>query len=60
MPLIKNKQIVADTWQHVDGGAALPAEGGVIVSLARWQAERPALSGRNAPLGIRQIGRAHV
>ena len=53
MPLIKNKQVVADTWQHVDGEAALPAEGGVIVSLARWQAERPALAARNAPLGIR-------
>jgi len=53
MPLIKNRQIVTDTWQHVDDDAALLAEGGVIVSLARWQAGRPALAGRNAPLGIR-------
>lgn len=53
MPLIKNKQVVTDTWQHVDGESALPAEGGVIVPLARWQAERSVLVGRNAPLGIR-------
>ncbi len=53
MPLIKNKQIVADTWQYVGDEAAIPADGGVIVSLARWQAERSVLVGRNAPLGIR-------
>lgn len=53
MPLIKNMQVVTDTWQHVDDESALPTEGGVIVSLARWQAERSVLVGRNAPLGIR-------
>lgn len=53
MPLIKNKQIATDTWQHVDDKSVLPADGGVIVSLARWQAERSVLVGRNAPLGIR-------
>ena len=53
MPLIKDKQVVTDTWQHVDGESALTAKGGVIVSLARWQAERSVLVGRNTPLGIR-------
>ncbi len=53
MPLIKDRRIVADDWRHVADGEALPAEGGVIVSLARWQAERDSLDGRNAPLGIR-------
>ena len=53
MPLIKNKRIAADTWRHVDDEAPLPTDGDVIVSLARWQAEREALRGRNAPLGIR-------
>ncbi len=53
MPLIKSKQVVIDTWQHVDDEMALPADGGVIISLARWQAEQTVLVGRNAPLGIR-------
>lgn len=53
MQLIKDRRIVADSWRHVADDAALPADGGVIVSLARWQAERAALHGRNAPLGVR-------
>lgn len=53
MPLIKDRRVVADTWQHVEDGAPLPAEGGAIVSLARWQEEKPELAGRNAPLGVR-------
>jgi uncharacterized protein (DUF934 family) len=53
MPLIKDRMIVADDWRHVGDDEALPAAGGVIVSLARWQAERATLDGRNAPLGIR-------
>tara|TARA_R110001606_G_scaffold58293_3_gene139781 strand:- start:393 stop:914 length:522 start_codon:yes stop_codon:yes gene_type:complete len=53
MPLIKDRSVVDDTWHHVGDADSLPAEGGVIVSLARWQAERAVLDGRNAPLGIR-------
>lgn len=53
MPLIKDQQIVTDDWQHVEDGDALPATGGAIVSLARWQADAESLNGRNAPLGIR-------
>lgn len=53
MPLIKDRQIVADSWRHVGDDEPLPAEGGVIVSLTRWQTEREVLEGRNAPLGIR-------
>lgn len=53
MPLIKDRSVVADSWTHVGDDEALPGEGGVIVSLARWQAEREQLDGRNAPLGIR-------
>lgn len=52
MPLIKNKRVVTDTWRHVDDETPLPTDGDVIVSLTRWQAEREALRGRNAPLGI--------
>jgi uncharacterized protein (DUF934 family) len=53
MPLIRKKRVVADTWQHADDETSLPAAAGAIVSLARWQSERLALIGRNAPLGIR-------
>ena len=53
MPLIKDRTVVVDAWRHVGDADALPTDGGVIVSLGRWQAERTALDGRNAPLGIR-------
>ena len=53
MPLIKNGRICTDDWRHLDDDAPLPGAGGVIVSLARWTAERDALVRRNAPLGIR-------
>lgn len=53
MPLIKDRMVVEDSWCHVEEGEVIPAEGGVIVSLARWQAERDSLTGRNAPIGIR-------
>ena len=53
MPLIENGRAVADTWVSLADDAALPAEGAIVVSFARWQAERDALSARTAPLGVR-------
>jgi len=53
MPLVENGRLVADSWVSLADDAAVPAEGGVIVSLARWQAERDALSARTAPVGVR-------
>jgi uncharacterized protein (DUF934 family) len=41
----------ADAWMRVVDDAALPS-GPVIVSKKRWLAEREALAGRNAPLGL--------
>ncbi|WP_341897042.1 DUF934 domain-containing protein [Ferrovibrio terrae] len=53
MPLLKNGHIVGeDAFQPVADDAALPASGAVLVSYARWQAEKDQLSGRNSPLGI--------
>ncbi len=52
MPLLKGGRIVDDPWTAVDDDMALP-EGGAIVSLERWQAEREQLQARNAPLGVR-------
>jgi uncharacterized protein (DUF934 family) len=53
MPLIKHRHIVVDTWQQIDDDAPIPPDGGAIVSLDRWLAERDTLIGRNAPLGVR-------
>ncbi|MDD3444641.1 MAG: DUF934 domain-containing protein [Zavarzinia sp.] len=53
MKIVKEGAPVADTWTHVGDEAELPDGGAVIVSLARFKAERDALMGRNAPLGLR-------
>ena len=55
MQIIKDRAVVEDDWQHVDGepGEALP-EGKIIVSLARWTAEKEGLiRRRNSGLGVR-------
>lgn len=52
MALIKDKALAEDGWTHVGDEDELPPEGGAIVTLARWRAEREALSGRNAPIGV--------
>ena len=53
MALIKHGQLVADEFIAVADDEALPAEGAVLVSLARWQAERAALLERGLPVGVR-------
>jgi uncharacterized protein (DUF934 family) len=53
MPLIKDDRIADDPWISVADEEILPEGAPAIVSLARWRAERSALAGRNAPLGIR-------
>ena len=52
MPLIKDGKLVADSFAAVADDAALP-EGGIMVSLARFQKERDALLARNTPLAVR-------
>ena len=44
--------IDGDDWTHVAAGEALP-DAPAILPLARWLAQREALMGRNAPLGVR-------
>ncbi len=53
MPLIKGGEEVADAWVFAADGDALPAAGAVVVSLARWLAERDTLLARSDPLGVR-------
>ncbi|MGQ9365888.1 DUF934 domain-containing protein [Azospirillum sp. A39] len=53
MPLVKDGRPAEDTWTTLADDAPLPAVGAVIVSLARWRAEREALLARGGPLGVR-------
>ena len=52
MPLLKAGQIVDDPWIRGAEDAALPDDQPVLITHARWEAEKEALSQRNAPLGI--------
>jgi uncharacterized protein (DUF934 family) len=53
MRIIKGQEIVEDQWVHVEDEQPLP-EGDVIISLARWQAEKDTLISRNqGGLGVR-------
>lgn len=52
MPLFKNGAFVDDPWQTLADDVAVPADRAVIVSKARYLAERDVLAGRNAPLGL--------
>lgn len=52
--LIEGRPVTTtDTWSDVDDGAPLPDSAPVIVSFARWRAERDSLSGRNMAIGVR-------
>ena len=46
MKIIRDRAIVDDDCVRVDDAAPLPASGKLIVSWARWQAERAALAAR--------------
>ena len=40
MALIKNHELIADPYRRISADAELPATGGVLVDLQRWQADR--------------------
>jgi len=50
--IIKNRQIIEDSWQHLDAAMELPT-GPVIVPLAHWKKQRSALLERSDPVGVR-------
>ena len=59
--IIKNKKLAADPWLRLEAGAdgaapVIPAQGGVIVPLAVWQAQRDALLARTGGIGIQVNG----
>jgi uncharacterized protein (DUF934 family) len=51
--LIKDGAVREDGWVHLADDAPPPAEGDVIVPLARWRREREALARRNGGIGVR-------
>ncbi len=53
MPLIRATGVAEDPWLFVQDEEPLPEAGAVIVSLARWQANRDQLAARPTPLGLR-------
>jgi len=53
MPLIKAGTAVADRWRALADEEPVPAEGAVVVTLARFKREQNALLARPAPLGLR-------
>lgn len=53
MQIIKHGAIVDDAFIHVDDEAQLPAQGDVIVSLARYVEERETLQQRSGKVGLR-------
>ncbi len=53
MALIRGGALVEDRFTDVSGQTDLPGHGALIISLAQWQAEGPALQARHEPLGLR-------
>ena len=52
MHVIKNQQVVEDSWVLLDDDAALPVSGDIIVSLRRWAEEHDALQAHAGEVGV--------
>jgi uncharacterized protein (DUF934 family) len=52
MALWRRDGFVDDIWTKIADGGALPATGAIIVTAARWRAEREALVARPDPVGV--------
>jgi uncharacterized protein (DUF934 family) len=52
MQIIKDKQIIDDTWSYVADDAELKA-GNISVSIARWKQDKQQLLAKEGKLGIR-------
>ncbi|MEQ1638001.1 MAG: DUF934 domain-containing protein [Methylococcales bacterium] len=53
MQLIKDQQIIDDHQQFIADDQALPSQGDITVSLARWQKDRAQLLKMTGKLGVR-------
>jgi phosphoadenosine phosphosulfate reductase len=52
MALWRDGGFAEDTWRKLDDAEPIPPTGAIIVSFARWSAQREALLGRADPVGI--------
>jgi phosphoadenosine phosphosulfate reductase len=52
MALWRDGGFAEDSWRKLDDAEPAPAAGAIIVSFARWSAERDALSARTDPVGV--------
>ena len=52
MPLWKNGAFVDNDWVIVEDDSPIPDDAPAFVGIERWRAEREALAGRNAPIGL--------
>jgi len=52
MKIIKDKQIIEDSWLHIADDAEI-ADGNITVSLSRWQQQAPGLTSHKGAIGIR-------
>ena len=52
MPLVKGGKIIDDIFVHLADGAELPAQGGVLVSAARFLENPEALLARSGKVGV--------
>lgn len=56
MQIVKGGRLEESHWRHLADEQALPVEGDVTVSYARWAAENAALANRAGRLGVRLTG----
>ncbi|MFO1322297.1 MAG: DUF934 domain-containing protein [Burkholderiales bacterium] len=49
---IKHREVIADTWRTLPTDAEIPADGDVIVPLARWLSEKERLLARTGRTGV--------
>ena len=56
MQIIKDGQIVDDSWHHLSDDDLLPSTGNITVSCTRWLNERDTLKAQRRALGIRLNG----
>ena len=52
MPLLQDNRFEADAWQHLQGDTDIPADGDLLVPLARLLSDFQKLSSRSGRLGV--------
>ncbi len=52
MALWRDGAFAEDEWTTLDDAAPLPASGAIIISFARWSADKDALTKRADPVGV--------